>query len=203
MGEEDISAIDKAIKNGAPPDVARALLERLNRLIERGDWVPLHIDKPRFAIGNIFRLNQGTSIMTYWGPKEFIDSYGVPYEEVISYGGKEYHQITRNKAETLLHKCKVVKMHEIIAGSVFYPTWVCRSCNGKSILRARNIYNNSKEIEKCSICGAQIDPAQERQIESKRPSKPVAGRPLHRHWELAELYHYLSKNRMVDEFIGR
>ena len=191
---DEKDAIQSAVEMGVPLAEAQAILARLNMLVESGDWVPLHIDKPRFAIGEFFKFRQGTSVVAYWGPKEFAQWYPAEYEEVISYGGKQYHQLTRSKAENLLHKCKVAKMHEIVTGSAFYPTWVCRNCNH------RNVYNNSTQLEVCEKCHEPIDPKQQVAVDRKRPDMP-AGRPLHRHWEIYELWHYLSKNRIVQEFI--
>jgi len=207
-------SVREAVGSGeATEEEAKGVFFRANDLAERGLWVPVCYESPRFSTGpltylwEVFGLKkkntpypqQGTSIITYWAAIEVAERYGRTDQPVIKYMGKTYHQIPRKKAENIFGKqakfsnIAMGKTHEIVQGSVFFPQWVCPNC------RTRNIIGNDRmENPSCSNCGYIYQDADV----LKRPSTPPTGsRVLHRHWEISQMCRYLRSKGLLEKFI--
>ncbi|MBI1969612.1 hypothetical protein HYS48_02865, partial [Candidatus Woesearchaeota archaeon] len=95
-------SIRKAVEQGIPLEEAVELYLEVNRLVEEGKWIELHVRKPKHAE----KLEQGTSVIRYWGSKELLGEEGY---------------ISTSKAKSLYEKGLIGKTHELVRGSDYHP----------------------------------------------------------------------------------
>ncbi len=189
-------SVENAVKAGIKEELALMVWRVANRLVERGKWIPVGVRKPKFSISDLFKHLAPTSVITYWGPREVLvrakKGRRSPYTLLRGYGS--YDLITTSQAEKLFKKGFLGKMHEVVGGSMEYPTWRCPSC------KARNRFENSEKLERCSRCGVEIPEGLRRELKEKLPSHPIGG-VVHRHWELIDMIRYFSRSGRLDSFL--
>ncbi len=92
-------AVREAVKRGVPEHDAVEVYANANHRVELGNWVEIFREEPR--LGKSVYHPHSTSIIRYWGPKEF-------------------DGVTRSKAELLYEKGIIGKTHELVIGSDRY-----------------------------------------------------------------------------------
>ena len=98
-GYESRAIVEATILEKVPLLEAIKIYDDANRKVESGEWVEVYKEKPRYAKNEKYSKEMATSLIQYFGPKE--------------YQGK----ISKKKANTLMSKGILGKLH-----SVFVPS---------------------------------------------------------------------------------